>query len=404
MRCSRALKLVASTSRIARNQGDAHHIRDRLNYHGCRPFTLLDGEIDAFEGTIKGLLDEQQRKELMHNIKRGQRGRVAEGCSPASLAYGYRTVNKIDERGRSVRGLREIDVNKAEIVRRIFTDYANGQLARAIAETLNAEGVPSPLGGKCKISTITGGVRRGDGLLRNRLYAGELVHNRTSKLSNGTDPSEIKRAANLYAKQNAAPTFKAVGDEYLDKCAKEERAAITIKKSRWLLSLMEAKLGTWPVADITSSELLGALRIVESKGQLESARRMLLLADRVFRYAIATSRATNDPTGALRGALTAPTVSHHSAILEPSAVGELLRAIDGFNGQPLTCIALQLSPHVYVRPGELRKAEWDEFDLDKAVWTIPAAKMKMRDPHVVPLSRQSLLSGPVKMLAQAVIG
>ncbi len=174
--------LADTTSRIARNQGDAHHIRDRLNYHGCRLFTLSDGEIDAFKGAIKGLLDEQQRKELAHNIKRGQRGRVAEGRSPAGLAYGYRTANKIDERGRFVRGLREIDSEKAEIVRRIFTNYAGGQSARAIAETLNAEGVPGPRGGKWKVSTITGGVRRGDGLLRNRLYAGELVHNRTTKL------------------------------------------------------------------------------------------------------------------------------------------------------------------------------------------------------------------------------
>jgi site-specific DNA recombinase len=174
--------LADTTSRIARNQGDAHHIRDRLNYHGTRLFTLSDGEIDAIKGAIKGLLDEQQRKELAHNIKRAQRGRVAEGRSPAGLAYGYRTANRIDERGRFIRGLREIDPEKAEIVRRIFAEYASGQSVRSIAERLNVEGVPGPRGGKWKISTISGGRRRADGLLRNRLYVGELVHNRTSKL------------------------------------------------------------------------------------------------------------------------------------------------------------------------------------------------------------------------------
>ena len=174
--------LADTTSRIARNQGDAHHIRERLNYHGARLFTLGDGEIDAFKGAIKGLLDEQQRKELAHNIKRAQRGRVAEGRSPAGLAYGYRTANRIDERGRFIRGLREIDPERAEIVRRIFREYASGQSVRAIAERLNAAPVPGPRGGLWKASTLLGSVKRGDGILRNRLFAGELVHDRTSKI------------------------------------------------------------------------------------------------------------------------------------------------------------------------------------------------------------------------------
>src|SRR5690606_33511726 len=117
---------------------------------------------------------------------------------------------------------------------------------------------------------------------------------------------------------------------------------------------------------------------------------MRSFAGRVFRYAVATSRASADPSNLLRGALVAPKVTHHSALLEPKAVGELLRAIDSYQGQPLTCIALKLTPHVFVRPGELRRARWQEFDLEKAIWTIPAEKMKMRDPHVVPLSWQAL--------------
>ena len=108
----------------------------------------------------------------------------------------------------------------------------------------------------------------------------------------------------------------------------------------------------------------------------------------VFRYAIATGRAERDPSVDLRGALTAPTVKHRATILDPAAIGALLRAIEGFDGQPTTRAALRLAPMVFVRPGELRHAEWTEFDLEKAVWTIPAEKMKMRRPHRVPLSRQ----------------
>ncbi|AMO72962.1 tyrosine-type recombinase/integrase [Sphingorhabdus sp. M41] len=209
-------------------------------------------------------------------------------------------------------------------------------------------------------------------------------------LANGADPASVKLEQAKSAKRNAANTFKAIADEYIDKSAKEGRAAVTIKKTRWLLSLLENAIGNRPITDITPADLLEALQKVEAKGHLETARRMRSFAGRVFRYAVATSRATADPSNLLRGALVAPKVTHHSAILEPKAVGELLRAIDGYQGQPLTCIALKLTPHVFVRPGELRRAEWQEFDLEKAIWTIPAEKMKMRDPHVVPLSLQAL--------------
>lgn len=212
---------------------------------------------------------------------------------------------------------------------------------------------------------------------------------RTS-LANGADPASVKLEQTRSAKRNAANTFKAIADEFIDKSAKEGRAAVTIKKTRWLLSLLESDLGNRPITEITPADLLEALQKVEAKGHLETARRMRSFAGRVFRYAVATSRATADPSNLLKGALVAPTVTHHSAILEPKAVGELLRAIDGYQGQPLTCIALKLTPHVFVRPGELRRAEWQEFDLEKAIWTIPAEKMKMRDPHVVPLSLQAL--------------
>ena len=156
------------------------------------------------------------------------------------------------------------------------------------------------------------------------------------------------------------------------------------------MSLMTADLGDRPVADIKASELLMVLKKVESKGHLETARRMRSLAGRIFRHAIATARAENDPSSQLRGALIAPRVAHHSALFDEGSVGALLRAIDGYNGQPLTSIALRLTPHLFVRPGELRRAEWAEFDLEGALWTISATKMKMREPHLVPLSTQSV--------------
>lgn len=154
-----------------------------------------------------------------------------------------------------------------------------------------------------------------------------------------------------------------------------------------------------PITDIEPADVLAAVRKIERKGQLESARRTLQLAGAVFRYAEAAARLSSDPTRDLRGALTAPTVTHHGAIIEPARVGELPRAVDGYEGQPIIKLAMQLAPHVFVRPGELRHAEWSEFDLHGALWTIPACKTKMRKDHLVPLSRQSIaILGDLRLL------
>lgn len=206
----------------------------------------------------------------------------------------------------------------------------------------------------------------------------------------GVDPSEKKRLDRLGATLKAATSFKAVADEYIDKSEREGRAAVTVGKARWLLSLLEPALGSRPVDEISPIELLAALKKVESRGHLETARRMRSFASRVFRYAVATARASADPAAALRGALVAPVATHHAAILNAKGVGALLRAIDGYDGQPMTQLALKLAPHVFVRPGELRQAEWSEIDLEKGVWKIAASKMKMRQPHIVPLSRQAI--------------
>ena len=209
-------------------------------------------------------------------------------------------------------------------------------------------------------------------------------------LAMGIDPGEERKQLALTAALNAANSFEEVGNEYLEKMGRDGREAVTINKSRWLLGLFAQFVATRPIADLTPAELLKALQLIETKGHHETARRMRSLASRIFRYAVATSRATADPTALLRGALVAPKVKHHSAIVDPKAVGKLLNAMDEFDGYPLTKLALQLTPLVFVRPGELRQAEWGEIDLDAAVWIIPAEKMKMRQPHMVPLSRQAV--------------
>lgn len=174
--------LTESTDRIARHEGDSFAIRERLTFAGARLFTLSDGEVTQLTGTIKGLMDAQFRKELGAKIKRGQRGTVAAGRCPAGLAYGYRMANRIDVNGRPVRGLREIDEEQAAIVRRIFQEFAAGKSARTIASRLAAEGIPGPRGSHWRASTIQGDAKRGNGILLNRLYIGEIVHNRTSKV------------------------------------------------------------------------------------------------------------------------------------------------------------------------------------------------------------------------------
>jgi integrase len=149
-------------------------------------------------------------------------------------------------------------------------------------------------------------------------------------------------------------------------------------------------LGRRPIAEIKAPELLVVLRRIESPGAQETAHRAMQNCGQIFRYAVATGRAERDPTGDLRGALPAPKEKHHASITEPKRIGELLRAIHAYEGFFVTKCALRLAPLVFVRPGELRKAQWPEIDLDNAEWRIPAGRMKMHEPHIVPLSRQAI--------------
>ena len=207
-------------------------------------------------------------------------------------------------------------------------------------------------------------------------------------LASGIDPSAQRRLdKQIKATGN---TFKAVAEEVLAKLEKEGRAEVTLTKKRWLLDFAYAAFGDRPIAEITALEVLSVLRRVEARGRYETARRLRSTCGTIFRYAIATGRAERDPSADLRGALTSPKVNHRAAIVDPVGIGGLLRAIDGYDGLPITKAALRLAPLVFVRPGELRHAEWAEFDLAAAEWRIPPAKMKMRRPHRVPLSRQAL--------------
>lgn len=214
-----------------------------------------------------------------------------------------------------------------------------------------------------------------------------------SMIALGKDPSREKRRAKVRAQEGADNTFDAIAAEY---CAKRKQdgqngwAPATAKKAVFLLSLISGPIGRMPIAEIEPADILAALRKIEARGNLESARRALQLASAVFRHAISTARLTSDPTRDLRGALVTPTVKHHAAITDPAKVGALLRAIDGYEGQGITSRALRFLPQVFVRPGELRNANWSEIDFDAAVWAIPAERMKMGKPHHVPLSRQSL--------------
>jgi integrase len=209
-------------------------------------------------------------------------------------------------------------------------------------------------------------------------------------LATGIDPSFAKKRQAIAASIQANSTFKSVAKEYIEKLEVDGMAEATRKKTYWLASLLEKDLGSRPIAEIEPFEVVSALKKIEKRGNFESAKRARSFASRIFKYAIWTARARADPAADVGGALKSPKIVHHAAILTPEGLGGLLRDIEAFEGHMTTHAALRLSPHVFVRPGELRHAEWPEFDFEKCCWRIPALKMKMGIEHVVPLSRQSV--------------
>jgi len=206
----------------------------------------------------------------------------------------------------------------------------------------------------------------------------------------GIDPAEQRRAEKIALLERSENTFDAIAREWFAMFSPKWVATHSNKVIGRLEKDLVPWLGTRAIRDITAPEVLSVLRRIAARGADETARRALQDCGRVFRYAIATGRADRDPTRDLAGALAPRTVVHLPSITEPKAVGALMRAIDDYQGTFITRCALRLAPLVFTRPGELRKAAWAEFDLENAEWRIPAERMKMREQHIVPLSRQAL--------------
>jgi integrase len=202
----------------------------------------------------------------------------------------------------------------------------------------------------------------------------------------GVDPSAVRRAQ----REAVEAMFEPVAREWFNRF----KVQWTPGHGADVLSRLEQNvfpsIGKKVVREITAPELLTVLRKIEARGAHETARRVRQICSQVFRYAIATSRAERDPSADLRGALTPVEVVHHAAITDPKEVSGLLRLLESYEGSIIVRCALRLAPLVFVRPGELRKAEWSEVDIDLAQWTIPAWRMKMRQTLTVPLSRQAV--------------
>lgn len=204
------------------------------------------------------------------------------------------------------------------------------------------------------------------------------------------DPSRAKRDEKLTRATAAAQTFEVVARQWLTKTA-ADRAANTQKKVTVALeNNIFPFLGKDPIASITPLAILATIQKMEARGAIDTAHRVKQICGQVFRYAVATGLVERDVTADLKGALAAVPRAHFSAITEPKQAGALMRAIYDYNGFPAAVAALKLAPLVFVRPGELRTAEWSEIDLDAAEWRLPASKMKMRVEHLVPLSTQAV--------------
>jgi len=200
-------------------------------------------------------------------------------------------------------------------------------------------------------------------------------------------PSKKKNALDERAK---GIPLKRLRRHFWISSARGGKSPATLSKTEYHIKLANKDFGKKPISEITSPIVLRCLRKVEDKGNYETAHRLRSRIGSIFRYAVASGITDTDPTYALRDALIRPTVKHRAAITDPKALGALLVAIDGFDGQEATRIALNLLAILAQRPGELRNARWDEFDLEEAVWSIPAEKTKMRKPHNVPLPAPAL--------------
>ena len=217
------------------------------------------------------------------------------------------------------------------------------------------------------------------------------------KKAEGIDPIQARKVEKLKTVNPAGDSFKVVAMEWFEKQESQWSEAYASKLKRQIERDLEPYLGDRRLAEIEPIELLATLRKVEERGAIETADRGMMLARQIWRYGVATGRASRDITQDLKGALQPHRAKHHAAITNPVRLGELLRAIKGYKGGPIVRAALQLAPILFQRPGELRGARWAEIDLEAGLWTIPAARMKRSkaekengQPHLVPLPEQAV--------------
>ena len=209
-------------------------------------------------------------------------------------------------------------------------------------------------------------------------------------LSEGIDPSQAKRDDKLARDEEASHTFESVALAWLSKTESTRESSTQGKLSTWLIKDIFPTIGNMPISKIKPRDVLITVQKMEARGAIETAHRIKQICGQILRYAVAIGMAERDVTVDLKGAIATVSKTHYAAVTEPKQAAELMRSIYGYSGHPYAKAALQLSPLVFVRPGELRAAEWKEFDLENAEWRIPAEKMKMKVDHIVPLSTQAV--------------
>ena len=210
------------------------------------------------------------------------------------------------------------------------------------------------------------------------------------QLAHGIDPGAAKQEEKQAQAAIRANTFEKVAREWLVKTKAKRMASTQGKVTTWLEKDVFPYIGGMAISAIGPRDVLAALRHMENRGALDSVQRVKQICGQVFRYAVSAESAERDVTQDLKGALATATKKHYAAITDPKQAGDLMRSIFNYTGHPYVIAALKLSPLLFVRPGELRGAEWAEIDLDAAQWVIPASKMKMKVDHLVPLCTQAV--------------
>jgi integrase len=210
-----------------------------------------------------------------------------------------------------------------------------------------------------------------------------------SQVAKGINPSKLKQQTKARKQTQNQTRFEAIAAQFLEKAEKEGRSEATMRKKRWLISLANDDLGKMPIAQINAQHVLNSLRKREALGHYETVRRLRATISAVFRYAVAIGVAETDPTFALKDALIKPQVKHRAAITDEPTLKRFLGALTNYEGRPETSIAFWLLMFFACRPGEIRLAKWEEFDLSQNVWNIPEARMKMRRPHSVPITQEA---------------